>query len=343
MRIYPFFVPHAGCPQRCVFCDQEQTTGRGDVTDAARLPGQLDAMLAAGGGPGEVAFYGGSFTLLERERQAALLQAARPFLSDGRICGIRLSTRPDALDAATVDFLAGQGVTTVEIGCQSFDASVLEFSGRGHGPRDAVGALWRLRRAGIRVGLQLMPGLPGGDSAEALASLDAAIELGPDFLRIYPTVVFSGTALADLRRRGDYRPWTLDEAVSVCAEMQRRCRRAGVPVIRMGVHGSPELARGGCVVDGPWHPAFGQLVRSRGWLDHLRPLLGEPACGALEVHPADLSDIVGHKRNNLTTLRGESGSLTVRPSTDIPRGRARWQGRLLPPVDGADTRSTTLV
>ncbi len=300
-------------------------------------------MLAAGGSDGEVAFYGGSFTLLDRDTQSRLLLAARPALDGGRISGIRLSTRPDALDAETVGFLAAHGVTTVEIGCQSFDAAVLAQSGRGHGPHEAEGAVRRLRRAGLRVGLQLMPGLPGADREEALASLDSALRLEVDFLRIYPAVVLQGTALADLYRRGAYRPWTLDEAVAVCAEMSRRTRRRSMPVIRMGLQNSPALSAGQAVQAGPWHPAFGQLVRSRCWLEGLRPVLGDEPRGCLDVHPADLSDVVGHKRENLTILQHETGSLTVRPSADIPRGQARWQGSLLSPLDGPGARSTVLV
>lgn len=289
-------------------------------------------MLGAGGSDGEVAFYGGSFTLLDRGLQTAFLEAVQPFLERGRISGIRLSTRPDALDAESVAFLVRYGVTTVEIGCQSFDAGVLDRSGRGHDRHVAAGAVRRLQEVGLMVGLQLMPGLPGADREEALASLDKAIALGADFLRIYPTVVFEGTVLAELYLRGDYRPWTLDEAVAVCAEMWRRCSREGMPVIRMGLQNSPELAKGQTIMAGPWHPAFGQLVRSRSWLDRLKAVVGRSG-GCLEVHPADMSDVLGHKRENMTTLQRETGSLVIRSSADIPRGQARWQGQLLPSFD----------
>lgn len=333
VRIYPFFIPHAGCPHRCVFCDQARITGKDAGPDPSRVADELNAMLGRGGGEGEVAFYGGSFTLLDHGLQAAFLEAVYPFLEGGRISGIRLSTRPDALDAESVAFLVRYGVTTVEIGCQSFDSGVLARSGRGHDRHAAAGAVRRLRGAGIRIGLQLMPGLPGADREEALASLDTAIALGVDFLRIYPTVVFEGTALAELYSSGDYRPWTLDEAVAVCAELWRRCRRESMPVIRLGLQNSPELAQGRAILAGPWHPAFGQLVRSRSWLDRLRSVVGQNPGGFLDVHPADMSDVVGHKRENLTTLQQETGSLVIRSSADIPRGQARWQGQLLPSID----------
>lgn len=290
-------------------------------------------MCCAGGREGEVAFYGGSFTLLDHSLQSAFLEAVRPFLECGRISGIRLSTRPDALDAESVAFLVRYDVTTVEIGCQSFDAGVLDRSGRGHDSHVAAEAVRRLREAGLMVGLQLMPGLPGADREEAIASLDQAIALGADFLRIYPTVVFEGTVLAKLYRRGDYRPWSLDEAVAVCAEMWRRCSREGMPVIRMGLQNSPELAKGRTILAGPWHPAFGQLVRSRIWLDRLKTVVSRTSGGCLEVHPADMSDVLGHKRENMTTLQRETGSLVIRSSAEIPRGQARWQGQMLPSFD----------
>lgn len=292
-------------------------------------------MLSAGGSGGEVAFYGGTFTSLESRHQEAFLGAVRPQLEAGRVEGIRISTRPDALDEETVQFLSSQGVTTVEIGCQSFDASVLERSNRGHGPDVAAGAVRRLRKVGMRVGLQLMPGLPGGDRKEARRSLETALALSPDFLRIYPAVVFAGTPLAELYREGRFSPWSLEEAVIVCAGLWRECRQAKVDVIRMGLQGNPHLESPGRMLDGPFHPAFGQLVRSRCWLEALQSLDGT-ALGAdgrvVYVHGADLADAVGHRRDNLKILQHRFGSFGIAACADIPRGWMRWGGRFFDPM-----------
>jgi len=326
VQLYPFFLPHAGCPHRCLFCRQEPEGG-GGLPSAVEVAGLLDQLLPVGGG-GEVAFYGGTFTLLPREKQAAYLEAAAPFVRAGRVGGVRISTRPDAVSAGTAEWLADQGVTTVELGCQSFSAKVLELSGRGHCSLAAGAAVSCLRSAGIRFGLQLMPGLPGGDRSEALASLTSALLLGPDFIRIYPTVVLRGTALARLYAAGAYRPLELEEAVDCCAEMLWRCEEARVPVIRMGLQATPELDDARLLVAGPYHPAFGQLVRCRLWLRALirgRQLTGAPRAG---VHPSDMSDALGHRRGNLLEMQRRYGAFDFEPQPTLPRGVLRLGGEL---------------
>ncbi len=325
MRIYPFFLRHAGCPHRCVFCRQERSDGALYPPEPGEVASALKSMLLAGGSAGEVAFYGGSFTLLPPRLQERYLRAVAPFRQAGEISGIRVSTRPDGLGAEAVEGLKRWGVTTVEVGCQSFDPEVLALSGRGHGPREAAGAVGRLRGAGMGVGLQLMPGLPGGDGTEALASLDLALSLHPDFLRIYPTVVLRDSALERIWLEGGYRPWSLEEAVATTAEMLRRCRRASVPVIRLGLQGTPGLDEGRSVSAGPYHPAFGQLVAGRLWLSAVLERAAPGDRGAL-VHPHDLSDALGHRRCNLAALKERLGDFSLKADSGLPRGSFRLCG-----------------
>jgi len=281
-------------------------------------------------GDGEVAFYGGTFTLLPRWRQAAYLEAVAPFVSAGRVAGVRISTRPDAVSEEDAAWLAGQGVSTVELGCQSFSPTVLRLSGRGHGPEAAGSAVSALRRVGLALGLQLMPGLPGGGREEAMTSLAAALELTPDFLRIYPTVVLRGTALEQLYAVGAYRPFELEQAVDCCAEMLWRCEQARVPVIRTGLQAAPELDSTRLLVAGPYHPAFGQLVRSRLWLRALirgRQLTGDALAA---VNPADISDALGHRRGNLIEMRRRFGPFSIESQPVLPRGTLSLGGELFP-------------
>lgn len=286
----------------------------------------LDRLLPRSG-DGEVAFYGGTFTLLPAARQQAWLEAVAPFIRSGRVAGIRASTRPDALPPGSAEWLAGHGVTTVELGCQSFSAEVLRLAGRGHDERAAAAAVCRLRRAGLAVGLQLMPGLPGGDRAETMGSLAAALTLSPDFLRIYPTVVLRDTGLAQLYLDGRYRPVDLDEAVDWCAEVLWRCRRAGMPVIRLGLQATPELDGGKVLLAGPYHPAFGQLVRSRLWLRALSRGLAATGARRAAVHPSELADAIGHRRGNLCTLQRRFGDFILETQPDLPRGHLTLGGQ----------------
>lgn len=272
--------------------------------------------MLTGQGGGEVAFYGGSFTSLPLEVQSAYLNAARSSLAAGRIDGIRVSARPDALGEKEVSFLQERDVTTVEVGVQSFSPEVLRRTERGHGSEAVSQAVFHLRRAGLKIGLQLMPGLPGGDRAEALRSLDAALALNPDFLRVYPTLVLRGTPLAEEYRAGRYQPLTLAATVELCAEMAWRCRRRKVPVIRWGLHSQPELTADGALLSGPWHPAFGQLVRAHLWL---RALLALAAKGEREVSVpvAEFSDAQGHRRDNLCSLRDRYPDFSLRAAPDL--------------------------
>jgi len=323
MQVFPVFLPHHGCPHRCCFCDQRRTTQRFSAPAPPRIESSLADMIPEDGqGEGEIAFYGGTFTLLPLAEQEALLNLALGYVDRGLVSGIRVSTRPDALEAHQVEFLTSHAVTTVEIGAQSFDDRVLKAAGRGHDASCTLDAVERLRKSGVKVGLQLMPGLPGGSFDEALFSLLTAFEARPDFLRIYPTVVFPGTELESLWRRGLYRPWSLNEAVDICADMLKECRRHSMPVIRLGLQQVASLEHGG-VAAGPHHPAFGQLVRSRLWLRALMrllsPLKNKVQPFRVRVSKADLGDILGHRRTNIEKLRSLVPGLVFETSSDLRR------------------------
>lgn len=325
MKIYPIFIPHAGCPHRCLFCAQDRSTGQPDVPDAKAVDSFLETVLPLHG-DGEIAFYGGTFSLLPLADQDDYLAVAGRFVASGRAAGIRISTRPDALDLQCIARLGGSGVTTIEIGCQSFDASVLTESGRGHTVSDSVSAVQACLNAGLQVGVQLMPGLPRGDAVEALISLQQALELEPSFIRIYPTVVLDGTGLADLWKAGNYQPWSLNHAVEVCADMLLLCRQRHVAVIRLGLQQEPQLEKS--LLAGPYHPAFGQLVRSRLWRRALYRA-GENS-EQLSVNPHDLSDVFGHRGENREWLRQTRPAVRVRADKAVERGFLRMSGRNLP-------------
>jgi histone acetyltransferase (RNA polymerase elongator complex component) len=270
------------------------------------------------GGSGELAFYGGSFTLLAESEQERWLELGARLLAAGRIAALRISTRPDAVTPAIARRLAAAGVATVELGCQSFDDAVLLRAERGHDAAAAAQALPLLREQGMAIGLHLMPGLPGADAGEALASLTTALALQPDFLRIHPTIVLRGTVLEQLYATGEYAPLTLSAAVQLGATMLRRARRAHVPIIRFGLMANENLDSGATVIAGPYHPAFGQLIRSRLWFEQISALA---AVGhrAFRLHPADLADVFGQHRSNFEELNSRYGPLTYACSETLPR------------------------
>jgi histone acetyltransferase (RNA polymerase elongator complex component) len=284
--IVPIFLPHAGCAASCVFCDQSQLTAAAGVPDDARLRIRIEEHLeSAQRSPRrwqarEIALYGGTFTGLSAATQERLLRAARPFVDAGRVDGLRVSTHPSGLDAEAASRLARHGVTTVELGLQSMDDRVLATCGRGATAADAEAAAAVIHAAGLTLGIQLMPGLPGADAASDLDSTRAAIALAPEQARLYPTLVLAGTPLEAWTRDGRYAPLSVEAAVARTAPMLRLLEDAGVEILRVGVPHDAPTAR---VVAGPSHPALGELIRARALRDRLAEALASIDGGGAEV------------------------------------------------------------
>lgn len=274
--VIPFFIPHHGCPQRCTFCNQTAITGRaeGSIPDSLEIAATIEAYLAtkgAGRGETQVAFFGGSFSGLPDALQEKLLGAVASFLAAGRVAGVRISTRPDYLDPARIAFLKARGVILVELGVQSLDDAVLARCGRGHTSADSFRAISLLQAAGLRVGVQLMVGLPGEKTGRLLAGAKTLAEMKPELARLYPALVLKGSRLAGDYLAGRYQPLGLTKAVALCAHLKEIFTEQGVKVARIGLQETDTLA--GEVLAGPHHPAFGELVLSWSLHRKLRRML----------------------------------------------------------------------
>lgn len=306
--IMPVFVPHMGCPHQCVFCDQFRITGQWQPPQREALAAMAEEWRVSSGQVPELAFYGGSFTAIEKATQEALLGAAAQLLAKGAISGIRLSTRPDALDDEVLARLRYHGVETVEIGVQSLDDEVLAASQRGHTAAQAISAITRVKAAGFRCGAQLMLALPADTPAKSLATCEKVISLAPDLARIYPTAVIRGTALAQQYASGVYTPWPMDDVIETAAAMLDRFEEAGIPVIRIGLQAEENLS-GGDVIAGAYHPALGERVKSRRFRQRMQACLRadetEPVTFA--VAPRLLSQAIGQHRENLAYLSAQCG------------------------------------
>jgi histone acetyltransferase (RNA polymerase elongator complex component) len=219
--------------------------------------------------------------------------------------------------------LRDAGVTVVELGVQSLCDEVLERAGRGHTARDVVDAVAVLKAYGFQVGLQLMPGLPGDTSCRSVETMEQALALAPDFMRIYPTLVIADTHLEALFRAGVYRPLEMEEAVFLCKVLLLRAARAGVPVIRVGIQPTDELERSGSIVAGPYHPAFRQLVEGELLYDLTLRLIEEMTLNdGIEIacHPSRVSDVAGQRRCNLLRLKARGVSVErIRADSSLSR------------------------
>ena len=314
--VIPVFVPHLGCRHECVFCNQRRISGSEKAATAATVKQAIEqsAALPRSGAKRQLAFYGGSFTAIEPERQEELLGAAAEAIGKGEIDAIRLSTRPDAIDETVLARLKRFGVETVELGAQSMDGEVLRLSGRGHTAEDVVRSSEAVKAAGFRLILQMMTGLPGDSAEKDIETAKKLIALRPDGVRIYPTVIVRDTALYDLWRAGEYREHTVEDAVAVCAQLMPLFEEANIPVIRLGLNPTEELSQGAAVA-GAYHPALGELVRGRILLEKARALLAGTEPGSrvtLGVNAAELSQMIGQKRRNVGVLCEELGLRELR-------------------------------
>ncbi|MDY6989019.1 MAG: radical SAM protein [Thermodesulfobacteriota bacterium] len=326
--IVPLFIPHRGCPHRCVFCNQTSITGRKDgVGSHHEIRDRIAEFLGFRGaqrGTTEVAFYGGNFLGLPKSYRKLLLEEAQAFVEKGQVDGIRFSTRPDTVTAAALKEVAPYTIRTIEVGAQSMNDTVLALSQRGHTRADTQRAVKVLKACNVKVGLQIMPGLPGATPESVLETGQQVATLRPDFVRIYPTVVVKNTLLEKWYQSGRFTPLSLPGAVELTKRLYLLFTGANVPVIRMGLQPSSSLRASGQVVAGPFHPAFGHLVHSALFLDlATQALASEKGLSkrvTVKVYPSDIPKLVGQERENIRRLvaRFHLERLQVLPDGTVP-------------------------
>lgn len=310
-RNIPIFIPHLGCPNQCVFCNQRSISGCHTFSETL-VTEQIDRALATipDGTDVEIAFFGGSFTGIDRDLMLRLLQTAQAYVDAGRVQGIRLSTRPDYITPEILELLSRFSVRVIELGLQSMDDGVLLVANRGHDASCAEQACRRVRDAGFSLVGQMMIGLPGSTEGTEVETARRISMLGAEAARIYPTVVFYDTPLCDMVKDGRYTPLSLDEAVRRSASALRIFEENGVECIRIGLCSGEELTSADTVLAGPNHPALGEMVRSElAYEKTLDALMREGLLGKdvlLRVPQREVSHIVGQHRSNLLRLERET-------------------------------------
>ncbi len=316
------FVPHMGCPHQCSFCNQKTISGSTRKLTPDEVTETLKKAVADGNEPQntEIAFFGGSFTAIPREYMLSLLEATKPFIADGLFGGIRISTRPDAIDGEVLDILKKFGVTSVELGAQSTDEDVLKLNRRGHTRCDIINASKLIKEKGFSLGLQMMTGLFGDTDEKSLKTCEDIIALKPDTVRIYPTVVLEGTKLGEMFKTGEYVPQSLENAVNLCAELLKRFYANGIKVIRLGLHSGGNVEEG--FLAGPYHPAFGELCESKIYLDTARSVLKNYSVESdvtLLVNTHEISKMTGQKGCNKKALLSDGYKVTVKGADDLKK------------------------
>ncbi len=250
----PIFIPHKGCPNSCVFCNQKKISGQiKDVTveDVDNIIKEYLNYYNKTDKKIEVAFFGGSFTGIELSLQEAYLKVAYKYILSGDIDSIRLSTRPDYINDEILELLSKYKVGTIELGVQSMDKDVLEKSKRGHSAEDVINASKLINKYNIKLGHQIMIGLPESDMQKEIYTIKECLKLKPKQLRIYPVYVIEESELYNMYKQSIYKPLSISKAVKRCISVIHECQKEDVSIIRLGLQSTDEITVSNSKIAGP--------------------------------------------------------------------------------------------
>lgn len=323
-RTIPIFIPEMACPCRCVYCNQFVISGQQQMPSDAEILSTIESHLATIWGNGvdsgeqrvEIGFFGGTFTGLPKEEQLRLLRLVSPYLETGKIKEIRCSTRPDRIEEPWLRELKKYGMQTIELGVQSMNDEVLKASGRGYSPATVEAAASAIRNAGMKLGMQMMIGLPGDTPQRSLETARRIVALGADNTRIYPTLVIEHTLLAERWRRGTYKALSIEEAVAWTKPVLKLMEESGLEVLRVGLHPTEGFINGTDYLAGPFHVAFKLQVQSGIWGDQFETLPGGERV-TIRVAPQMLNAAAGYQGINRRKLEQRYRNVQFRPDEKL--------------------------
>lgn len=322
--IIPIFIPHLGCNNECVFCNQRSISGTKKQKELEEIDREIYERAEELSGRNkviEVAFFGGSFTGLDVNYQIKLLEIANKYIDNGFVSSIRISTRPDYISKDILDMLKTYNVKTIELGVQSLDEEVLDRSKRGHNENDVINASKLIKQNGFILGHQIMIGLPNSDIDKEVETALKSVSLKPEIVRIYPVLVIRNTELEKMYNKGEYIPLSLEEAIYRSAEAYKIYKRNNIDVIRIGLQANEDFDKGIDLIVGPYHPSFGEMVLSKIWYDDICDLIdkNKEIYGivtdkiSITVSPNNLSKVIGNKKENIIRIEKRySGKVSVK-------------------------------
>ncbi len=316
----PVFIPHKGCPHDCVFCNQRKITGKKDDVDIQKVKTEINEHLetieknnAKGTYYVEIAFFGGSFTAIDKTLMEELLKTAHEYVKANRVDGIRCSTRPDAINTEILTLCKKYSMTAIELGVQSADEEVLKLSERGHTFDDVKKASQLIKGFSIELGIQQMTGLPGDTYEKSIETAKKIVALSPDCVRIYPTLVMKDTRLYDMYKDGTYKAQEMEETINLCKDLVKIFNKANIKILRLGLQSTETLKDD--IASGPYHEAFAELVYSRLERDEIeQKILSERLKDTvlyIDAEEKKISQIIGHKKENIAYFK-EKYNITLK-------------------------------
>ena len=335
--IIPIFVPHLGCPNDCIFCNQKSISGQKNEMTKEEAKEIIENYLKSirkekENVKIEIAFFGGSFTAIKEEKQEELLKVAYEYVKSKDVDSIRISTRPDAINKEILKRLKKYGVKTIELGVQSANNYILNRINRGHTFDDVKKASKLIRWYGFKLGHQMMVGLPESTRLDEINTAKQLIKLKPKMVRIYPTLVIKNTKLEKEYEEGKYKPLSVVQTVEVCKDLVRMFTDKKIDVIRIGLQTTDEISKPGSknseVVAGPFHPALRQLVESAMWYDaivgKIKKLNVKVKEVEVTVNPVDSNNVIGHKKENVLKLKDTYDvDLVLKQDEKVKQGKSK--------------------
>ena len=304
----PIFIPHLGCPNDCAFCNQRSISGKLSF-DISSVKSEIDSVLkTVGDAKTEIAFFGGSFTGIDRNLMTELLETAEEYVKKGAVESIRLSTRPDYISREILDILKHYSVRCIELGIQSMDDNVLLASKRGHSAQDSINACKLIKEYGFSLVGQMMIGLPSSTNESEKMTAEAICEMGAEAARIYPIVILKNTELVNMAQRGEYTPLSEDELVTRSADALEIFEKNDVKVLRVGLHSGEGLTSRNDIACGYYHPAMGELVEGEIYYRRIKKLLQNAqniSSVTVTVPSGCLSKAIGQRGRNRDRLKTE--------------------------------------
>ena len=304
-KIIPVFIPHIGCPNDCIFCNQRKITGKEKIIEIEDIEKDIISSLETISQDDEIeiAFFGGSFTAIDKKLQSDYLEIANKYMGiDSRIKYIRISTRPDAIDEETLEVLKQKRVDIIELGVQSLDEEVLRKANRGHDAACVYKASELIKKHKFRLGLQMMIGLPEDNEEKDIFTAKEFVRIAPDFVRLYPVLVIKKTELENLYMNGSYSPLSVRNAALISAKLFTLFSKNNINVIRIGLQASDNINMDSDVIAGPFHPSFGEIVFSEIFRQYIEEVFmrkySVSKTISIQSSNQDISKIIGNKRSN---------------------------------------------
>ncbi len=323
--IIPIFISHIGCPHQCVFCNQDKIAKEVEKEVTAKdVRNTIEEYLKTinhNNSTVEVSFFGGTFTAINVNKQKELLEVAKEYKDKGLIDKIRMSTRPDAINGYILSYLKEYKVDIIELGVQSLDDEILKLSGRGHTAKDVEEASKLIKEYKFTLGHQIMPGLPGDTFEKDIETAEKSIAMKPDICRIYPALVIKDTPMELMYKRGEYKPYSLEDAVSISKELYKLYTKAKINIIRIGLQPTDNITWGRDLVDGPFHPSFRELVEGNLLCDEIKSNINEDEDIIIEINSKDLSKLYANKKVYFNNLKNNhKGKILVSTKDKLKRG-----------------------